>query len=65
MAVEGMEGGSVAGVTKEKDKEGIAPDWALRVARLRFTWPFQNMDLMRDIGKFLNVYLQLIIVCIS
>lgn len=59
MAVEGTGVGSVAEVTKEKDREGIAPGWALRVVRLHFTWPYQNTDLMRDIGKFLNVYLEI------
>lgn len=58
MAVEGTGVGSVAEGTKEKGKEGIGPDWALRVARLHFIWPYQNMDLMRDIGKFLNIYLE-------
>lgn len=48
---------SVAEVTKEKHREGIDPGWALRVVRLHFTWPYQNTDLMRGIGKFLNVYL--------
>lgn len=59
MAVDDTEVGSVAEGTREKDRGGIAPDWALRVVRLHFTWPYQNMDLMRDIGKFLNVYLEI------
>lgn len=56
MAAEDTAVGSVVEVTKEKGKEEIVPDWASRVAKLLFTWPYQNMGLMRDIGKCLHVY---------
>lgn len=47
----GREGGSVAEATKEKGREELGPGWVLREGRLHFTSGFQNMDLMKDIGK--------------
>lgn len=54
MAAEDTVVGSVVEVTKEKGKEEIVPDWASRVVKLLFTWPYQNTGLMRDIGKCLQ-----------
>ena len=44
--------GSVAGATKENGREEPGPGWALKEARLHFTFESQNMALMKDTGKF-------------
>lgn len=44
--------GNVAEATRENDREEPGPGWALREARLHFTFESQNMGLMKDIGKF-------------
>lgn len=42
----------MAEATRENDREEPGPGWALREARLHFTFESQNMGLMKDIGKF-------------
>ena len=44
--------GSVAGATRENVREEPGPGWALKEARLHFTFESPNTGLMKDTGKF-------------